>query len=50
MAGWYLVLILLNGHVTVNQHPMTEQGCEQQLKLSQEASGGDVKGACVEIK
>lgn len=47
MAGWYLVLILMNGHVTVNQSPMSEEGCRQQLQLTTVTG---LKAACVEVK
>ncbi len=49
MAGWYLVLILLNGHVTVNQSPFgTEAACRQQLAQMQSIQS--LAGACVDLE
>ncbi len=49
MAGWYLVMVIPSGKVTVNQHPMTETGCQQQL-TTMRSIAPDTMGECVDLK
>lgn len=49
MAGWYLVMVIPSGKVTVNQHPMTETGCQQQL-ATMRSIAPDTMGECVDLK